>query len=179
MKQVQVLDKTFTTYITKVEIDERVNAIAKDLNLKYADKKPMFIAVLNGAFLFASEIFAQFEHPAEISFVKVASYHGTESSGELKTLIGLNNTIQGRDLIIIEDIIDTGKTFHELLPTIHAQNPASVAIVSLLVKPEALKYPVTADYVGFEIPNKFVVGYGLDYDGYGRNLPEIYQIVAE
>src|SRR5690606_9435667 len=128
-------------------------------------------------FIFASDLFKKLHIEAEICFIKLASYKGSKSTGHVVTAIGLDAEIFGRDVIIIEDIVDTGKTLNEFLPQLHHQQPASLKIVALLHKSEVTKYPVSIDYLGFEIPDKFVVGYGLDYDGLGRNIPEIYKVV--
>ena len=136
----------------------------------------MFIGILNGSFMFASDLFKQIATPASISFIKLASYKGTSSTGTVITAIGLEENLHGKDIILVEDIVDTGKTMTEFIPTLLQQNPASVRICTLLQKPEALKYPLDVHYVGFSIPNKFVVGYGLDYDGLGRNYPAVYQL---
>lgn len=146
------------------------------INTDYTGKKPLFIAVLNGSFLFAADLFRQITIDAQISFIKLASYKGTTSTGNIITAIGLEEPVFERHIILLEDIIDTGKTLSEFIPQLLHQNPASLKIASLLTKPEALKHPVIPDYYGFAIPNKFVVGYGLDYDGLGRNIPEIYQL---
>src|SRR5205085_5224695 len=139
-------------------------------------KRPLFISILNGSFMFSADLFKYLEIPAEICFIKLASYKGTKSSGQVVTAIGLDTDICGRDIIILEDIIDTGKTLSQFLPQVFNQQPASLKIAVLLHKPEATVYPIQIDYCCFTIPNKFVVGYGLDYDGFGRNLPEIYQL---
>jgi hypoxanthine phosphoribosyltransferase len=175
MKQ-QVLDKSFVSYLSKEAIDSAVARIAGEINTDYADKKPLFIAILNGSFMFAADLFKQINIPAEITFIKLASYKGTSSTGTVVTSIGLEADLYQRELIIIEDIIDTGKTMHEFLPQIKHQQPKSLKICSLLHKKEATQYPLVIDYLGFEIPNLFVVGYGLDYNGFGRNLDQIMQI---
>lgn len=176
MSDIQVLDKLFEPYITAVAIEQTVQQMANQINIDYLGKEPLFIAILNGSFMFASDIFKKITVPAKISFIKLASYKGTSSSGNVVTAIGLSESIKDRHIILLEDIIDTGKTLSEFLPQLMNQNPASLKIASLLVKPDALQYPVHADYKGFEIDNRFVLGYGLDYDGLGRNLPEIYQL---
>lgn len=175
---IQVLDKKFKPYIKAEEIKEQVNKLAQQINTDYADKKPLFIAILNGSFMFASDLFKELTINAEICFIKLASYKGTKSTGNVITSIGLDEPLNGRHVIIVEDIVDTGKTLHEFLPQLINQQPASLKIAALLHKPEALVYPLTIDYLGFEVPNKFLLGYGLDYDGLGRNLKEIYQLVG-
>lgn len=176
MAPVTLHDKTFDTYLSEQTIQEAIKVLAEKINADYQGKTPLFIAILNGAFMFASDLFKQLTIDVEISFIKLASYKGMKSSGTVVTAIGLDQDLHGRDIIIIEDIVDTGKTLYEFLPKIHHHQPASLKIATLLHKPEATKYDLTLDYVGFEIPNKFVVGYGLDYDGLGRNLKEIYQL---
>jgi hypoxanthine phosphoribosyltransferase len=177
MSTIRVHDKNFDVYLSEASIQERVRAIAESLNKDYQDKRPLFIAILNGSFIFAADLFKYLTVPAEISFIKLASYKGMKSSGKVVTSIGLEQDIFGKDVVIIEDIVDTGKTLHDFLPQLNHQQPASLKIACLLHKPEATKFPLTLDYIGFTIPNKFVVGYGLDYDGLGRNLKEIYQVV--
>ncbi len=176
MQVIRVHDKQFEPYLTAEEIALRIKMVAQQLNQDYAGKKPLFIAILNGSFMFASDLFKEITIDAEICFIKLASYKGTKSTGHVITAIGLDMDIIGREIIIIEDIVDTGKTLSEFLPQIHHQQPASVKIVALLQKPDAMVYPVKIDYLGFTIPNKFVVGYGLDYDGLGRNIREIYRL---
>jgi hypoxanthine phosphoribosyltransferase len=174
----QVLDLTFTDYLSATTIAERVAQLGAEINKDFQDKNPLFLCILNGSFMFASDLYKHISTPSEISFVKLASYKGTTSTGAVVNMIGLDKDLFDRHVVIIEDIVDTGKTLFEFLPTIQHQNPASISICTLLQKPEALQHPVEVKYIGFAIPNKFVVGYGLDYDGYGRNLPEIYQIVG-
>jgi len=177
MAHVRVHDKLFDPYLTQEEIQTRVSFIAEQLNTDYQDKKPLFIAILNGSFIFASDLFKKLHIEAEICFIKLASYKGSRSTGHVVTAIGLDAEVYGRDVVIIEDIVDTGKTLTEFLPQLHHQQPASLKIVALLHKAEAARYPITIDYLGFTIPDKFVVGYGLDYDGLGRNIPQIYKLV--
>ena len=173
---IQVLDKKFQPYIKAQQIKEQIDNLAKQLNEDYAGKKPLFIAILNGSFMFASDLFKELTIDAEICFIKLASYKGTKSTGQVITAIGLDTDIVERHIVILEDIIDTGKTMNEFLPQLHNQHPASLKIAALLHKPEATTYPITIDYLGFSVPNKFLLGYGLDYDGLGRNLKEIYQL---
>jgi hypoxanthine phosphoribosyltransferase len=177
MGYIRVHDKLFDPYLTQEEIQTRVSFIAEQINSEYEGKRPLFIAILNGSFIFASDLFKKLHIEAEICFIKLASYKGSKSTGHVVTAIGLDAEIFGRDVIIIEDIVDTGKTLNEFLPQLHHQQPASLKIVALLHKSEVTKFPVSIDYLGFEIPDKFVVGYGLDYDGLGRNIPEIYKVV--
>jgi len=173
---IKLHDKSFKPYLTGNEIQGHIKQLASRINADYQNKLPLFIAVLNGSFMFASDLLKNICVDCEISFVKLASYQGTQSTGSVKTLIGQDVPMENRNIIIIEDIVDTGKTLYEFLPIIRSQNPASVEIASLLVKPEALKYDVNVKYRGLEIPNDFIVGYGLDYDGLGRNLNDIYVI---
>ena len=176
MQLLRVHDKKFELYLTAEEIALRIKMVAYQLNSDYQGKKPLFLAILNGSFMFASDLFKEISIDAEICFIKLASYKGTKSTGHVITAIGLDMDIIGREVIIIEDIVDTGKTISEFLPQIYHQQPASVKLVALLHKPDAMVYPVKIDYLGFSIPNKFVVGYGLDYDGLGRNIPELYRL---
>lgn len=176
MSPVTVFDKKFTTYLPEEKLLQRVKEMAAAINKDYKGKKPLFIAILNGAFMFASDLFKHLDIEAEITFIKLASYKGMKSSGNVITSIGLDHDLFGRDVIIVEDIIDTGKTLHKFLPQLQHQQPASLKIAALLHKPEAMLFPLQIDYLGFSIPNKFVVGYGLDYNGFGRNLKEIHQV---
>ncbi len=173
----QVHDKIFQPYIAADEITQKVRKLALAIEKDYEGRIPVFIVILNGSFMFAADMFKALNMPAEICFIKLASYKGTKSSGHVITSIGLDVDLIDRDVIILEDIIDTGKTLHEFLPQLRHQHPASLKICTLLHKPEATKFPITIDYCGFTIPDKFVVGYGLDYDGLGRNIKEIYQLV--
>ncbi len=177
MATIRVHDKTFETYLNEETIQARVKEIAEALNKDYAGRRPLFIAILNGSFMFASDLFKCLTIDAEICFIKLASYKGMKSTGNVITTIGLDDDLFGKDVIIIEDIVDTGKTLYNFLPKLEHQQPASIKLVALLHKPDATKFPLTIDYTGFSIPEKFVVGYGLDYDGLGRNLKEIYQLV--
>jgi len=177
MAVIKVHDKSFETYLSEEVIQKRVKEIAGAINADYAGKKPLFVAILNGSFMFAADLFKQLSIPAEICFIKLASYKGMKSTGKVVTSIGLEEDLFGKDVIIVEDIVDTGKTLHKFLPKLVHQQPNSMRIAALLHKSEATEYPLKLDYVGFDIPNKFVVGYGLDYDGLGRNLKEIYQLV--
>lgn len=176
MQRIRVHDKEFEPYINAEKLNARISELADAINRDFEGKKPLFIAILNGSFMFASDLFKFISIDAEICFIKLASYKGTKSSGHVITAIGLDVDIIGRDIIILEDIVDTGKTLNEFLPQIHHQQPASVSLVALLHKPDATVYPVKIDYLGFSIPNKFVVGYGLDYDGLGRNIRELYRL---
>ena len=179
MAIIQVLDKQFKPYINAATLSERIKAMAMEINQEYAGKRPIFIAILNGSFMFASDLFKEITIDAEICFIKLASYKGTRSTGNVITSIGLDEPLKDRYVVIIEDIVDTGNTLHQFLPQLYNQQPASLKIASLLHKPTALKYPVKIDYLGFNVPNIFLLGYGLDYDGLGRNLSEIYQLVQD
>lgn len=176
MSIIRVHDKSFEPYLTADMIKDRIREIAENINRDYAGKRPVFIAILNGSFIFAADLFKELTVDVEVCFIKLASYKGTKSTGQVLTAIGLDTDIFGRDVVIIEDIVDTGKTLSEFLPQLHHQQPSSLKIVALLHKPEATVFPIPIDYLGFAIPNKFVVGYGLDYDGLGRNIPAIYKL---
>jgi hypoxanthine phosphoribosyltransferase len=177
MSSIKVHDKEFVSYITSQEIEEQVARVAAEINRDYLGKKPLFIAILNGAFIFAADLFKYITIEAEICFIKLASYKGVKSTGKVITAIGLDVDLYQREVIIVEDIVDTGKTLAQFLPQLEHHHPASLKIASLLHKPDAMIHPIKIDYLGFTIPNKFVIGYGLDYDGLGRNIKEIYQLV--
>ena len=177
MPLLKIHNKTFEPYLSAAQIEERVKAVAMQINTEYADKQPLFIAILNGSFMFAADLFKLVNVPAEICFIKLASYKGTKSSGQVITAIGLDVDINERHVIILEDIVDTGKTLSHFLPQLSHQQPASMKICTLLHKAEATIYPIYPDIIGFVIPDRFVLGYGLDYDGLGRNTPEIYQLI--
>ena len=176
MSLIHVLDKSFVPFIAADTIQQKIKELAAQLKKDYEGKKPLFIAILNGSFIFASDLFKQLDFEAEICFIKLASYKGTKSTGHVITAIGLDTDITDRHVVILEDIIDTGKTMNEFLPQLHNQHPASLKVAVLLHKPDATVFPVPIDYCCFSIPNKFVLGYGLDYDGLGRNIREIYQL---
>jgi hypoxanthine phosphoribosyltransferase len=177
MSTIRVHDKQFEPYLDASAISERIKSLAAQLSADYTGKKPLFIAILNGSFMFAADLFKELTIDAEICFIKLASYKGTKSTGHVITAIGMDMDIFGREVVILEDIVDTGKTLSEFLPQLTHQQPATMKIVALLHKPEATVFPIKIDYLGFSIPNKFVVGYGLDYDGLGRNIREIYKLV--
>jgi hypoxanthine phosphoribosyltransferase len=176
---VTIGDLTFEIFLTDEEILKETTSLGMQLSSDYAGKELVFIAVLNGAFMFASDLLKNVSIPAEISFVKVSSYTGLTNSEEIKELIGLNTIIQGKHVVLIEDIVDTGNTIDKLLVSLEKENPLSVKVCTLLYKPEAFKGINKPDYVGFSIPNAFVVGYGLDYNELGRNLNAIYQLKKE
>lgn len=177
MPQIKVHDKTFDTYLSEETIQHKIKEMAEAISRDYAGRRPLFVAILNGSFMFAADLFKSLTIEAEISFIKLASYKGMKSTGSVITAIGLDEDLYNRDVVIIEDIVDTGRTLHKFIPSLEHQQPSSLKIATLLHKPEATVHPLTLDYVGFSIPNKFVLGYGLDYDGLGRNLKEIYQLV--
>lgn len=165
---------TFEPYITKEKIDKRVKELAQMIESDFKGKTPLFICVLSGASLFAVDLFRNVDMDCEIAFVKLKSYSGTETSGKIKEMIGLDQDIKGRPVIIIEDIVDTGYTMSNLIGNLQSREPEIVKVATLLYKPDALKKNVPLDYVGFQIPNKFIIGYGLDLDGLARNLQDIY-----
>ncbi len=177
MSSIKVHDKKFIPYLSQKEIAGQVSRVAAEINRDYKDRKPLFIAILNGAFMFAADLFKEINVEAEICFIKLASYKGVKSTGQVVTAIGLDADLYQRDVIIIEDIVDTGKTLSQFIPQLEHHHPASLKITSLLHKPGAMIHPIKIDYLGFTIPDKFVLGYGLDYEGLGRNIKEIYQLV--
>lgn len=177
MEFIKVHDKEFKPYISADKISEEVKRVASEINRDYDGKKPLFIAILNGSFMFAADLFKEITIEGEICFIKLASYKGIKSSGQVITAIGLDIDLIGREIIVIEDIVDTGNTLSQFLPQLHHHRPASLKIAALLHKPEAMVHPIKIDYLGFSVPNKFLLGYGLDYDGLGRNIKEIYQLV--
>jgi len=178
MKNVTILDKEFELFIPYEKLRSVVEEMAEKMNNDLKDKNPLFICILNGSFMFAAEIFKRISMlDAEISFIKLASYSGTSTSGSVKQLIGLNEDLSGRTIVILEDIVDSGITITETIEQIKSKNPREIKIATLLLKPEALQVKVPLDYVGIEIPNDFIVGYGLDYNGRGRNLIDIYKVI--
>ncbi|HDO27871.1 MAG TPA: hypoxanthine phosphoribosyltransferase [Bacteroidetes bacterium] len=174
---IQIHDKKFEPYLTFEEIDRAIQQIADRLNKELKDKNPLFIPILNGAFMFAADLFKKLNFPCEVSFVKFASYVGTSSSENVKQLIGLNHDIKGRSVVIVEDIIDSGLTIHKILDLLEQNQVKDVKIATLLLKPDAFKGTYKVDYVGLNIPNDFIVGYGLDYNQQGRNYKDIYKII--
>lgn len=178
MKEIRILDKRFKEYISEKEINQRVEELARKINSDFAGEDVIFLGILNGAFLFAADLFKRIDLKARISFVKLASYEGTKSSGTIKELIGWNEDIKDKQVIVIEDIVDTGNTIERIVGELTIRKAAGIKIATLLFKPEAYTKKIPVDYVGFEIPNDFVIGYGLDYDGYARNLPSIYTLVS-
>ena len=177
MSIVKIKDKTFKTSISEQEIKQRIREVAAKINEDMAGKNPLFLGVLNGAFMFAADLMREITIPREISFVKLASYQGTTSTGKVKEIFGINEDLTDRTVIIIEDIVDTGRTMKQMMESLGTRRLASVHVCSLFVKPDKLQEPIDIDYACFSIPNDFIVGYGLDYDQYGRNLREIYTLV--
>ena len=177
MSHIKIHDKEFVKTISHEEIVAEVKRVAANINKDYAGKRPLLLGVLNGSFMFAAELMRNLEIECEISFVKLSSYQGTNSTGVIKEVLGLSESITGRDVIIIEDIVDTGLTMQNMLETLGTREPASIEIASLFVKPARLQVSVNVKYSVFTIPDRFIVGYGLDYDGLGRNLPDIYDVV--
>lgn len=176
MDIIQVKDKSFKPFISNETLQENIARVAKQMDEELAGKDPLFIGVLNGSFMFIGDLMKAVTIPCEITFIKLASYEGTSSTGTVKEIFGLRESVEGRTVVILEDIVDTGRTMERLINDLKAKNPAEVKVASLLVKPEAIVCDVTVDYTVMEIPNNFIVGYGLDYDGYGRNLKDIYVI---
>ena len=176
METVKIKDRSFAVSIPEEKIKERVAALGAQISADLAGEQPLFLAVLNGSFVFAADLLRAVSVPCEISFVRMASYQGTSSTGKVRQLIGLNESIEGRTVVIVEDIIDSGLTMKELLLLLENYNPKRVLISALLVKPGNLKVDLDIPYCCFEIPNDFIVGYGLDYDGEGRNLRHIYTV---
>ena len=179
MSIIKIKDKTFKTSITEAEIRNRVKAVAKQISKDMEGKTPLFLGVLNGSFIFAADLMREMTIPCEISFVKLASYQGTMSTGKIKEVMGINESLTGRTVIILEDIVESGLTIRQMIDSLGTRNPASVHVCTLFFKPEKLKEDLKLDYVAFEIPNDFILGYGLDYDQQGRGLKDLYTLVAE
>ena len=177
MSRIKVHDREFVKSISREEIVAEVKRVADKINKDYAGKRPLLLGVLNGCFMFVSDLMKNLEIECEISFVKFSSYQGADTTGAVNKVMGLTESIEGRDIIVVEDIVDTGLTMHKMLETLAESKPASLAIASLFVKPARLRVPVEVKYSAFEIPDRFIVGYGLDYDGLGRNLPDVYDVV--
>lgn len=176
MSVIQVHDKKFKPYINAADITQRIKEMGEQISKDLEGERPLFIAILNGSFMFAAELFKHISIDAEISFVKLVSYKGTKSTGNVITAIGLDEDLFGRTVVILEDIIDSGKTLSMFMPQLEHQQPKKLLVTALLTKPDAVTHPIKIDYLGFSVPNKFLLGFGLDYDGLGRNLPEIYQL---
>ena len=179
MDKIQVRDREFTISIPEAKILQRVSEVARQIQHDLKDEHPLFISVLNGSFVFAADLLRAVDMPCEVTFVRVASYEGMGSTGKVKQLMGLKENIEGRTVVVVEDIIDSGLTMKQMLETLRQQAPKDIRIASLLVKPGNLKVDLDIDYCCFKIPNDFIVGYGLDYDGEGRNLRNIYTVVEE
>lgn len=176
MARVQVKDKQFRTFLPEEQVKDRIREVASEIKADLDGKKPLFLTVLNGAFIFAADLIREVNIDCEVAFIRLASYAGTSSTGVVREVLGLNESIEGRHVVIIEDIIDSGLTMKELLNKLQERHPADVKVASLLVKPVNLKVDLKIDYCCFEIPNDFILGYGLDYDGEGRNLKDIYVV---
>ena len=177
MENIKILDKEFRLNIAYGRIQKAVERIATNIHKDYKNSDPLFLCILNGAFMFAADLMKYYPGNCEISFLRLSSYQGTETTGKVNTLIGLGDNIRGRDVIVLEDIVDSGITVSHLVKELASHEPKSIRVATLLLKPAALKKDVRPDYTGIEIPNDFIVGYGLDYNGYGRNYKDIYKIV--
>jgi hypoxanthine phosphoribosyltransferase len=177
MKTIEIKDKQFSLFIAEDQIQNAISKMATDMNQELADKNPLFICVLNGAFMFASDLMKKIQIQSKICFVKYSSYNGLETTGVVTEMIGLTENIEGRVVVLIEDIVDTGITISNILALLNNKGASEIKVASLLLKPEALQCEIQLDYVGIEIPNNFIVGYGLDFDGYGRNFKDIYTLV--
>jgi len=177
MKRIKVLDKEFEISIQSKKIQKRIQELADEISFELKDQDPVFIAILNGSFMFAADLFKKLSIDAQITFLKLASYQGTSTSGNVKQLIGLNQEIKNQNIVILEDIVDTGITLDTIMRQLSGYEPASVKVATLLFKPESCKAEIPLDYVGFTIPNEFIIGYGLDYNGYGRKYEDIYTLV--
>ena len=173
---IQIHDRHFVPFISRTELDFAISEMAKQVENDFGDEIPLFVGVLNGSFMVVSDFMKHYSKPCEVSFVKMSSYEGTATTNEVKELIGLNQDLSGRSVIIIEDIVDTGNTVAELKKIFKSKGVKSLKIATLFFKPDAYLQDIKLDYIGIRIPNKFIVGYGLDYDGLGRNLPEVYQL---
>ncbi len=177
MKEVQILGKKFREYIPWQTLQERIDEIAAQINHDFESKEVVFVGILNGAFMFAADLFKRIDLKARITFIKLASYSGTGSTGVIKELIGWNEDLKDKEVIIVEDIVDSGDTLEYIVNNLIIRNVTDIKIAALLLKPASYRKNIHIDYLGFEIPNDFVVGYGLDYNGFGRNLPSVYSLV--
>ena len=177
MKTVKIKDKEFELFLSQEEIEKAIDKVAAKMNEDLADADPLFICILNGAFMFVSDLMKRVNVPSEMTFVKLSSYSGTSSTGKIREIFGLVEDIKGRTVVIIEDIVDTGHTMSKMLDELKNREPKDIKVATLLFKPKALQTDVKLDYVALEIPSDFIVGYGLDYDGYGRNLSDIYKVI--
>jgi hypoxanthine phosphoribosyltransferase len=178
VSMIQLKDKYFKPLIDQQTLERRIAEMAQQISQAYAHKNPIFVGILNGSFMFAAELMKHIQPQAEITFLRVASYQATHSTGQVKELLGLTESLAGRHVVVLEDIVDTGITLHQVWPQLLAHKPASLALATMLFKPKSLQKPLDIKYIGFEIEPLFVIGYGLDYDGLGRNIPEIY-VLAE
>lgn len=178
MDIVTVKDKQFSLSISAQRIQERVAEVAAQISQDLEGKNPLFLAVLNGSFMYAADLVRNITTPCEVAFVRFSSYEGMESTGKVKEVMGLTDNIEGRTVVVVEDIIDSGLTMQQLLGNLREKNPAEIRVASLLVKPDNLEVELDIAYTCFNIPNDFIVGYGLDYDGFGRNLPAIYTVMG-
>jgi hypoxanthine phosphoribosyltransferase len=179
MEKIRILDRQFQPYISSEAIQQAVEKMAEKINRDFAGKEVIFVGILNGVFIFAADLFRHIDLKARITFLRLASYQGTHSTGKIKQLIGLSEDIKDQIVILVEDIVDTGTTLDYIVRQLNSFQPAEIHIATLLVKPDVYHYDIKLDYVGMEIPNRFIVGYGLDYDGYGRNLDSIWVIDEE
>ncbi len=177
MNSIKINDRSFRVSITETEIKNRIKSLAAEISADMEGKNPLFLAVLNGAFIFAADLMREMTIPCEISFVKLASYQGTTSTGKIQEVFGINEDLTGRAVIIVEDIVESGQTMKNMIESLGTRNPASVQICTLFFKPDKLKEELTLDYVAFRIPDDFIVGYGLDYDQAGRGLKDVYSII--
>ena len=176
MADIQIKDKVFTPFLSEEQIQKKIEAVAQRINTDYEGKTPLMVSVLNGSFRFMNDLFRYISIPVEAAFVRVSSYQGTQSSGKIKEVLGLDIDIKGRHVIVVEDIVDTGLTINQIKEQLVQRMPDSFEVAALLLKPDCLRQEVSLRYLGFEIPNEFVVGYGLDYDNLGRELNDIYKL---
>lgn len=179
MNIIEIKDKKFSLFISEAQIQIAVSKVAEAINCDLAGKNPLFICVLNGAFMFMGDLMKAVNIPCEITFVKLSSYSGLQTTGNIKEIIGLNENIEGRNVVVVEDIVDTGITMEQILSSLRTKGANEIRIATFLQKPDALQRDIQIDYVAIKIPNDFIVGYGLDYDGYGRNMKDIYTVVSE
>jgi hypoxanthine phosphoribosyltransferase len=179
MGNIQIKDKLFSLSIPESDILKAVKAVASQINTDLSGSNPLFICVLNGAFMFASDLMKEISFPCEITFIKLSSYEGLYTSGSVKEIIGLNESVVGRNVVVVEDIVDTGITMERILESLVAKGAKDIHVATFLQKPDALQRDIKIDYIAMKIPNDFIVGYGLDYDGYGRNLKDIYTVVSD
>lgn len=179
MDTIKIKDKEFEKYLTREQIEGGIDKVAEVMSKDLADKSPLFLGILNGSFMFVSELMKRVNIPAELTFVKLSSYQGVNTTGNIKEILGLVEDIENRTVVVLEDVIDTGNTIEEILEQLGQKKPREIKVATLLFKPAAMQKDIKPDYVALEIPNDFIVGYGLDYDGYGRNLPDIYKVISK